>query len=204
MAQQVNTHEIGPFIVIENRMCKISLCQNNSTLKKMYIRCADIETNKEYAVFVKDSLFLLNNFPEGDCSTIISSALEHVANYEYKFRQIVETDKPDPDNLDNVTMYSAGHSNIVIGAYLKYGPNYYVINGYTLGKHKTVKFKCVHMYTKEMTTFKIASATTETKIFKEDHLLEFGTTIIDINQNNYICCYDKKNNIIGFELEGIK
>ncbi len=190
---------VGPFIVVENRMCKISHCECNSKSKKIFIKCEDIETNKAYAIFVSSSLFLLENFVEGDCSTIIDSKLKHIANYNYNFRHQDETDQLDTKKSDNVTMYSAGHSNVMIGCYLKHGVDYFVIKNYEIIENK-VLFKCMDMYTKQIVIKEIIPS--PIKMFKEPNLLEFGTTVINTQQNNYICCYDDKNNVVGFALAG--
>lgn len=190
--------EIGAFIVVYSRMCKILLCECNEKLKKMYIRCVDIETNKGYAVFVSKSLFLHENFVEGDCSTIIDNTIEHIANHNnnYNFRSKLESDFPDSLNLNDVEMYSAGHSNVIIGCYLRDKTNYYIVSDYKINSNK-IEIVSKHIYTKEITVHTIIP-----KI--NDNLMEIGnTTIINTHQDNYICCYDQKNNVIGFALKGM-
>lgn len=188
---------IGSFIVVEDRMCKISTCECNSKSKRMYIKCCDVETNKPYAIYVSESLFFLENFKEGDCSTIVDNSLTHIATYDYNFRNQDEYDQLDTHNSDNITLYSVGHSNVIIGCYLQHGTNYYVISGYNVVGNN-VLFKCKHMYTKQEVFHEVIPTPESNKSFKESNLLEFGTTVINTEQNGYICCYDEKNNSVGF------
>lgn len=193
--------QIGPFIIVNDRMCKILICECNSKNKKMYIRCNDVETDKAYSVLISKSLFLLENFSKGDCSIIVDCTLEHIRNCPYNFRPKENTDEIDLESPTDVTMYSAGGLHVVMGSYLKKLNEYYVILSYEIEKNK-IYFKCMHIYTKHIAIYEITPPEKE-KMFDQSFLFEFGSTVIDKNVPNYICCYDQNNNVVGFALKGM-
>jgi hypothetical protein len=171
-------------------MCKILICLCNPKSKKIYIRCSDIETNKSYAIFISDSLFLLkNNTLNNTSSTIIISSSEHETNCNFTFRSQNKTDQEDTGDI--VTMYSAKDSNVVIGYYLKYHEDYFAILDYKIKENK-IEFKCSNIHTNEICTIDTIST-----IKESGNLLKFGTTIVH-RQQKYICCYDEENNTIEF------
>lgn len=194
--------EIKPYIIVDKRLCEIITCECNPTNKRICIRCKDVETNKVYGIFVKNSLFLLEKFEKEDTSTIVDYTLEHISEHYYEFRQKRKSDLPNEINPDGVTIYTASGSHIIMGCYLKHASDYYLISDYKIN-NGIVSIDCSHIYTKQNITYEILPISEENKIFKEPNITELGSAIV-YNDRNYICCHDNCNNTIGFALKGMK
>lgn len=199
-------YEINPCIIVNNRLCKIMICQCNETNKKMYIRCSDIETQKNYSVFVSNSLFELQNFKQGDCTTIIDCTLQHISNYNYELRNKMKCDDCDENDPDGVTLYSTEGSNIIIGCYLKTQSSNDLILNYIVEPNK-VTFNCKNIEKNKNTIHEIFYDVDKLDFYGKlviDDFLEIGKALLYVKKNNYISCCDEENNSIEFTLQGVK
>lgn len=184
--------KIGTYIVVFNRLCEILLCQCNPKFKKVYIRCVDIETSKQYSVFISNSLFT-HSIIDGCFMTTIDSDLSHIANHKFLFSN--ETKTTD-DVKHDVTMYSAKGNQIIIGCFLKTDTNLYRIADVNIN-NDVATFVALGVYSNENLLCDISGnfdAQSNTWCY-DNVTLNINEFSVENNKKN-ICCKDIEQNSV--------
>jgi hypothetical protein len=198
--------EIGAFAIVNNRICKITLCTCCSSSKRAYICCDDIETLKCYSLFVRDCKFELENFEEGDCSVTIFQSFDIAINQNYDIRSKDDTDNKKYDtenNMKNLTdMYAIDGTTLIVGCYLQEGTDIFQVVDLKIEKDLSkVYFRCINMHTKKVKIYEMLPKVGDDRMFKQDWLLEIGDNIvIEICAEKQICIFDRSHNRINIYL----